>query len=461
MDDGRIDSGRPARWPLLLAVLALAGLLGWGWVMMGGDGRVEVPGGVGVARARTLLESGRAGEAREVLAAISRPDGEALWLLSRAELQLGRVDEASAALSRAGAAGLVEDPMRAEPSPFVGSGRCAECHAEIARSQRSSHHALTLRDASGPGEFPLPDGPVVDPEEPTVSHRIGREGDGALAVETEAAGEQFLAVIDRLVGSGRHAMTPLGTDEQGGPRELRLSHYAGGVGWDLTTGHPEHPGSPDGFLGRPLGSAEQDQCLDCHSTNFREVLAGSGPTLADGGIGCERCHGPGGNHLRAVDLGFPSPAIARPKRATAGQVLALCGDCHKPLDAGPPMFASDEPMFVRFQAATLVRSACSTKSPASAKFDCVSCHDPHRDAEADPGFYEAACLSCHSGPGRPPAGAALPPASQVPCPVDPLRGCVGCHMPKRPSSMRHAMFTDHHIRVQQDMPMGPGGRAAE
>lgn len=462
MDDGRIDAGRPARWPIALLVLALAGLGGWAWTMVGagGDGRIEVPDGGGIARARDLLDSGRAEEARDLLGAIREPDGESLWLLSRAELQLGRVDEASAALSRAGGLGFVEDPMRVEPSPFVGAGRCAECHSEIVRAQQSSHHALTLRDASDPEELPLPDGPIADPEAPGVSHRIGREG-GALTVETEAAGEEFRAVIDRLIGSGRHASTPVGTDEQGRPRELRISHYAGGVGWDLTTGHPEDPGVPDGFLGRPLERDEQERCLDCHATNYREILAGSGPTLGDRGIGCERCHGPAGNHLLAVDLGFPSPAIARPKRATAGQVVGLCGDCHKPQDSGPSMFDSSEPMFVRFQAATLVRSPCYSKSPASAKFDCVSCHDPHRDAETDPRPYEVACLSCHAGPSGPPVEPALDPASQVPCPVDPLQGCVDCHMPKRPSSMRHTRFTDHHIRIQRDLPMGDEARAAE
>jgi hypothetical protein len=126
---------------------------------------------------------------------------------------------------------------------------------------------------------------------------------------------------------------------------------------------------------------------------------------------------------------------------------------------GPSMTFSDEPTFVRFQAATLVRSPCYSKSPASAKFDCVTCHDPHRNAETNPMFYEAICLSCHAGPASPSVEFTIDPASQVPCSVEPRQGCLACHMPDRPSSMRHTPFTDHHIRIQQDMPMGRDDRA--
>jgi hypothetical protein len=475
MDDGDSVAARPARWPFALVVLIAAGLGAWAWMIRGdgGGAGLEIPVGAGnpagdrIAEARALLSSGQADAARTLLGAIDDPDGEALWLLSRAELQLGNTDEAASALADAEAMGFVDDPMRVEPSPFAGAGRCAECHSEIVRDQQSSNHALTLRDGPAIESIILPEEPVVDPRNPGVSHRIRLE-DGGPVVETEAPGAQFRAVIDRLIGSGHHAMTPVVTDSEGKPRELRLSHYAGGVGWDLTTGHPEIPGSPDGFLGRPLGEDEQRRCLNCHATNARDLLEGSGPTLADRGIGCERCHGPGEHHILAVDQGFPGLAIARPKRATAGQVVTLCGDCHAPIDSspsmsmmaspGPSMTSSEEPTFVRFQAATLVRSACYTRSPASAKFDCVTCHDPHRNAEADPGSYEAICLSCHTGPagpaGGPSARLAIDPASQIPCPVEPRQGCVACHMPPRPSSMAHTPFTDHHIRVQQDMPMG-------
>jgi hypothetical protein len=87
----------------------------------------------------------------------------------------------------------------------------------------------------------------------------------------------------------------------------------------------------------------------------------------------------------------------------------------------------------------------------------VSCHDPHRNLEHDPRHYEAACLSCHPGPAADSPG----PGGQAPCPVNPTRGCIDCHMPRRPSTMQHTEFTDHHIRVPSDRPraIGAAGQA--
>ena len=51
----------------------------------------------------------------------------------------------------------------------------------------------------------------------------------------------------------------------------------------------------------------------CHVTNPREFRdpdkTGSGPEAADAGIGCEGCHGPGGNHVIAVEAELADRAI--------------------------------------------------------------------------------------------------------------------------------------------------------
>lgn len=398
--------------------------------------------------ARAHLGLGRGDLAGPVLEGIAPPDAESLWLSSRAELQRGEIDRAASSRERARSLGLLDDPMRVEPAPYVGSDRCFECHAAIVRDQQASNHARTFRPDPEPGEVPIPDGPVPDPDAPGVVHRIRPEGD-AIVFESEADGDRTWARILHVMGSGARGMTPVGVDEEGRVVELRLSHYGEEVGWGRTTGHPEVPGSPGESLGLPLSARERRACLDCHTTNFRQAEARSGPTLADGAIGCERCHGPGGNHLIAIDRGFPDPAIARPRLATAGQVVGLCGDCHRP-PSDAPLPESSHPFAVRFQAATFVRSPCFSRAPASSKFDCVSCHDPHRDAEHAPRHYEEVCLSCHSEPASATAGPSPDASRFAPCPVNPGQGCIDCHMPRRPSMMEHTEFTDHHIRVQED-----------
>ena len=48
----------------------------------------------------------------------------------------------------------------------------------------------------------------------------------------------------------------------------------------------------------------------------RALLGNTGPEAADHSIGCEKCHGPGGNHLLAIAAKFPDLAIARPSLAS-------------------------------------------------------------------------------------------------------------------------------------------------
>ena len=165
---------------------------------------------------------------------------------------------------------------------------------------------------------------------------------------------------------------------------------------------------------------------------------------SDRGIGCERCHGPGGSHRRAVEAHFPEPAIARPRLASAAQVVALCGDCHRapakttPADAG----------FVRYQASSLVLSRCYTESDGG--LSCISCHNPHKDAETSSSFYVAKCLECHAPPGpSTPGRPTTPVLTRPPCPVNPRGDCLSCHMPRIKDAVPRTVFTDHWIRTRR------------
>ena len=112
-------------------------------------------------------------------------------------------------------------------------------------------------------------------------------------------------------------MTLLAREANGRRRSLRISYYAGGPAWGtLTNASAPPPSDHESFLGDALSVEALDACLNCHSTRFRAGRDPSGPETADKGIGCERCHGPGENHVKAIEAGFPSPAVARPKLAT-------------------------------------------------------------------------------------------------------------------------------------------------
>ncbi|MFI5457799.1 MAG: multiheme c-type cytochrome [Isosphaerales bacterium] len=405
--------------------------------------------------ARALLQTSSAGEARALLRTIldDGPDREASWLLSRAALLEGAAGDAAAALEAAGSY-RAEHPLEAEPGPFAGEARCAHCHPEVVQTQRASRHSSTLPRGKQLAGLPYPDRSVVDPDDPAVTHRFRREG-GRIRFETLANGNVSSAVVAYAFGSPDRYVSLVGPDDQGTPHILRLSHYQTGrdSGWVRTTGHSADAGGGNEVLGKPLDKADGiTRCLFCHSTNPRSILDQSGPESADRGIGCERCHGPGELHLKAVAAKFTDPAIVSPAKATAGGRVRLCGQCHSYHQESP--LPRTDSFWIRFQGTTLPWSRCYTESAGS--LDCVTCHDPHQNAERNAEDYTAKCLACHSAGSNPPARVAgstkadFGVRARLTCPVSPARGCVGCHMPPFRSEPLHATFADHYIRVHPD-----------
>jgi tetratricopeptide (TPR) repeat protein len=422
--------------------------------------------------ARALLRVGRPDEAREQLRIVlaGTPDDEAFWLLSRVDLQHQDWTAARADLSRSGSF-RDDHPLQAEPSPYVGTSRCDGCHAAQFQAQQASRHARTFFRATELGGLELPAGPVPDPADPSVVHALRRDADGRIHQETKASGRVLRAVVQYAFGSGDRGLTFVGRDPDGRAYEMRLSDYpeVHGEGrgaraparWDRTSGHPPHPTRVEEYLGQPLPESGVRRCLLCHVTDPRAIVEGTGACASDRSIGCERCHGPGGNHLLAVEgkLVEVDPAIARPTLASGARVVQLCAECHSP--RGQEV-SREDPTAVRFQGTTLTWSRCFSESGDA--LDCITCHDPHRNASTSTAHYEARCLECHSGKvgqtstigravsdRRSSRRRALRDApGRSTCPVNPTSGCIGCHMPAVTGVVPHSTFTDHFIRVHRD-----------
>jgi tetratricopeptide (TPR) repeat protein len=406
-----------------------------------------------------LLRTGRPAEARQALRATpggdQAPDAETRWLLDRCDLQEGRPRTFG---GDAIPAYRDEHPVAPEPAVYLGAARCEKCHPAIFESQRRSRHARTFLRGKDVAELGvLPKGPVPDPGDPSVVHRYQKSADH-LEVETRIDDRILRTVVDYAFGSGDRGMTLVGHDDKNHRFEGRLSYYADPGGWDVTSGHSKHPEERASFQGALLDFDLVRRCILCHQTNPTAILTGSGPEAADPAIGCERCHGPGGNHLLAVEAN-PHPrdlAIARPSMARGEPVVQLCAQCHDPRNL-PGGISPMSETSIRFQASSLTWSRCYTES--GKVLDCVACHNPHRDVDTNPRRYEAICLECHSGAGHSGAENSLAESAQAPaaCPVEPASGCIACHMPKDTSPIPHSRFTDHHIRVRHDL--NSGGRA--
>jgi hypothetical protein len=318
----------------------------------------------------------------------------------------------------------------------------------------ASRHATTFSRAQELKDLPLPDGPLPDPANPTVAHAFQRAGD-RLRIETRAGNKVLGALVEYAFGSRDHFMSFVGRDDQGRSCMLRISHFDSpkGSGWVLSTGFDPHPAHEDGFLGNTLPDYDGvRRCLSCHTTNFRAAQYQVGPEAADHAIGCEGCHGPGGHHVAAVAADFPDLAIVNPAQAPGNGSNRLCGRCHSQHQNDGILAPQTDPVWIRFQGTTLTWSRCFTESEGA--FDCMTCHDPHHDAQTSTAYYEARCLSCHSGPTLAPsslaarettAGAGSRPTI---CPVSPAQGCLPCHMPRFEMGKIHPSYTDHYIRVR-------------
>jgi hypothetical protein len=410
---------------------------------------------------RTLLRAGLPAEARPLLQAITAggTDREAAWLLSRAFLQQGDNDAARAALAQAGSY-RAQNPLEPEPSPFLGEARCEKCHPAIFRDSLSSRHTQTFYRGRDLDRIPVPAGPLPDPDDPSVTQTFHRR-DGVLTAETRVGTQVFDAVIEYAFGTVDRYLTMVSRDAKGAYRIARLSYYqtAEGNGWDKSVLERFDPSRthPEDFQGDAVGVRDGVvRCLYCHVTNPRTSREELSPEGADRAIGCERCHGPGGNHVAALKAGLADLAIVNPAAASPAAVTTRqCNDCHI-LDQGFRTADLDYAGWVRSQGVGWTMSRCNTESGGA--FGCVTCHNPHKPASAtSTAEYEARCLECHASTRKPAprdesastvqSGAE---ARHRACPVNPLKDCIRCHMPLVKIEALHAKLTDHYIRVKHE-----------
>lgn len=381
-----------------------------------------------------------------------KADLEVEWLRSRAFLQQGKID-AYQASSKIAKAFIDADPTRPEPSPYVGEAACTKCHAQIAKDHAGSRHAQTIFRAKDLEKFELPKGTIKDSSGSKLTHSFKRDDKGRIVQETKYGDETLTAFVDFALGSGHRGMTFVLNTEGGRVIESRTSKFPTEPHWDRTAGHPPVIYSSSGALGLDIEPLRMRRCIACHATDVEAFRTQQGPLANDRAIGCERCHGPGKHHVMAAEAKLPEMAIAAPKKAGAVQILNLCGQCHDSQDAtlrrtrsalvdlgrGPDPLGNliEGPRDVRFQVTALRDSRCFTQSQGA--LDCITCHEPHKNAETSASYYEAKCLECHNPTVK----------GNVDCPVNAKTDCLNCHMTKDSKSVNRSTFTDHHIKVKE------------
>lgn len=381
----------------------------------------------------------------------------------------------AAALGLICAAGMAQEPLPPLHTPppanaYAGDAACAECHAEQAKTYFGTTHYHDSSAASRKtvlGDF-TPGRNVLKTSNPNLIFAMIAAPDGLYEGAVDIANPDKLrgeaAQFDIVVGSGRRGQTYLywKDDEL---YELPVSY------WTYTHQWVNSPGYVDGKVDfrRPI----YPRCLECHATTFLTAPPPDYKYLKESlvlGIGCEKCHGPGAEHVAREKSAHPPAAgsaeiaIVNPARLSRDRQMDLCALCHA--GAGTPLTAAqsfrpgddlsryvaisapaeDKPVDVHGnQVEALERSKCFS----SGKLTCTTCHNVHRSQENADSF-SAHCLGCHSVH-------ACPKFRQM---GEAIRTkCVECHMPLGQSQaltsesegkMFRAQLRQHRIAVYPD-----------
>ncbi|HYO81545.1 MAG TPA: tetratricopeptide repeat protein [Bryobacteraceae bacterium] len=320
---------------------------------------------------------------------------------------------------------------------YSDSKACDVCHADVARRYGQSSMANSIRPTEG--ATPLEDDAVFDHEPSRKRYVLSRTYQRRT---TPAGDDAFHRAATHTIGSGKNARSYLHRSADGELTQLPLSWYTQEKRWGMSPGY-DAPNHPD------FARTVEPGCLFCHTSY---PLSGAAAPTLQSGIDCQRCHGPGSDHVS-------KPAKRNIVRDGG---IDVCLQCHLQSTSDPLPHAVlrfgrgvysyrpgeklgeyavhfDYPSEVRsnkFEINShgyrLLQSACFIKS--AAKVQCVSCHNPHGEvtATAVRDRTRTACLGCHA-PHRDERGA----------------DCASCHMPRsRAQDAVHVTMTDHRIMRQ-------------
>lgn len=331
----------------------------------------------------------------------------------------------------------------ASTAHYVGSSACQECHKDVFARWSKSLMANVVRD---PKEHPDAIIPDLSKPDPLVKFSTA---DIALVYGSKWKQRYF---------------TKIGDDYFPQPAQWDVTHkiwrpymVANGTDWWATL----YP--PDNFM-RPTGPL----CDGCHSVNYNIETK----TVTEWNVGCERCHGPGSDHVAQKTRA----SILNPARMDYVQANDTCIQCHSqgqpltnpiagkyydwPAGYSVGLRLADywkleehrlgELTFTHFPDGTAHKNRMQGNDYVQSLMyargvTCFSCHDPHgseNEAILRKPVNEV-CMSCH-GPNTQNGPHAASIESHTHHKVDSAGSqCVACHMPKIEQTIADVNVASH------------------
>ncbi|HEV7893260.1 MAG TPA: multiheme c-type cytochrome [Pyrinomonadaceae bacterium] len=375
-----------------------------------------------------------------VVVALTILSGLAVWLwpsrVSRAQGPSMGGDIAPRATWRGG-----------KDAKYAGPQACAKCHQEESRVQ----HATAMGRALEPAATSqlLRANPRLNFKAGPYTYQIVRRGDESLYTVTDGK-QTFSEPILYSFGQGKAGQTYVFRHE-GAFYESRVSFYREINGLDWTIGYTrEPPPTLKEAAGRAVSADEARNCFACHST---ASTAGTQLQLERliPGVSCEACHGPGAEHISAMEAkDFRDKRIFNPGSMDPdGLSQEFCGSCHRSAEQVSSNSGLRGINSVRFQPYRIFTSR--SHDPFDRRMSCTACHDPHDNPRHEEAFYDSKCAACHRSQESLKSAQVAKSESEDgrdarACPIA-QKDCVTCHMPKTEIPGSHFQFTDHRIRV--------------
>ena len=356
-------------------------------------------------------------------------------------------------------------PVEVDSHGYVGSSACRSCHPRAFDTWHDSWHRTMTQRATP--ETVIPDFDNVVLESRARRYLLQREGSEFYAVMADPdwefsayrSGIDLARVDDPPVVRRRIVMTTGSHHMQGFWVTSPTGNLVRQLPWYYLIDEQKWIPREDAFLAPPDDPRHfqtwNDRCIHCHSTN-PEPRHNRTPkkwrpdtTVAEFGISCEACHGPGEEHVRKYSnplarylqhgSGKPDSTIVNPARLPHDRASEICGRCHGSSRVKDPLHQNDgvpwrpgEPLA---RIAEPVNYADDLPPEQQGRFwrdgTCRTGGDEFNGLSESACFLqgELSCLTCHSMHQA--AGDSRPPKEWANDQLRPValdnRICLNCH----------------------------------
>jgi len=329
-------------------------------------------------------------------------------------------------------------------SDYVGDSVCGFCHQEKAKNYIQTAHRLasswpsprTMKGSFTPGSNVLKtSNPYLTFEMTVNEHGYFQSAVEQLSPTKKISRTERIDVVAGLARKGQSYLFWKGDQLF----QLPVTYWTATDSWVNSPSYPD--GSPH------FDKDIIPRCLECHASYFEWLQPSINryrKTSLVLGIFCEKCHGPGREHValhRAKSPPSPgiSEKIVNPAALARDRQIDICGLCHSgngtpiqpalsflPGDAlddyiDIPYLAPEDAVDVHGNQVQLLKRSKCFQSTIS--MTCSTCHDAHKP-QLDAAAFSPHCLSCHQAKQ---CGEYAKMGDQI------VRNCIDCHMPLQES----------------------------